>query len=321
MLPLRLLMRWKKDGKVKKHSINTDEIISFLEKEEIDFTFYGETEQITGFSSIYHYEADTITWLKNYGRFSQMEQRPPQVALLVAVKEVWEEGGFDNVIVCDNPKYVFYRILTEFFYEERETLSEGSAVHPTAQLGKNVQIGSHCVIEKDVVIGAGTRIYHNVTIREGTRIGADCVIKSGTVIGEEGYGLCDCENGFYHVPHFGNVVIGDRVEVGANCCIDRGTMSDTMIGDGCKIGNLCNVAHNVKLGRNVRLVVGVNIAGSAIIEEGVYVAPGGVINNQVKIGKNSLVGIGAVALGSIEENKVVVGVPAKTLREAGHDEL
>jgi UDP-3-O-[3-hydroxymyristoyl] glucosamine N-acyltransferase len=223
--------------------------------------------------------------------------------------------------VCSNPKYVFYRILTEFFYEEGENFSEGSVVHPTVRLGEAVQIGSGCVIERDVVIGKGTRIFHNVVIRKGTCIGDNCVIKSGTVIGEEGYGLCDCEDGFYHVPHFGNVVIGDRVEVGANCCIDRGTMSDTVIGDGCKIGNLCNVAHNVKLGRNVRLVVGVNIAGSTTIEEGVYVAPGGVINNQVTVGKDSLVGIGSVVLGSIEDNKVVVGVPAKVLREAGQEEL
>jgi UDP-3-O-[3-hydroxymyristoyl] glucosamine N-acyltransferase len=306
---------------VKKRSINTEEIISFLQKENIEFSFHGKAAEITGFSSIFQYEPGTITWLKNYGKFRRMEKSPSGVALLVAVREVWEEGNFDNVIVCGNPKYVFYRILTEFFYEEGENFSEGSIVHPTVRLGEAVQIGSGCVIERDVVIGKGTRIFHNVVIRKGTRIGDNCVIKSGTVIGEEGYGLCDCEDGFYHVPHFGNVVIGDRVEVGANCCIDRGTMSDTVIGDGCKIGNLCNVAHNVKLGRNVRLVVGVNIAGSTTIEEGVYVAPGGVINNQVTVGKDSLVGIGSVVLGSIEDNKVVVGVPAKVLREAGQEEL
>jgi UDP-3-O-[3-hydroxymyristoyl] glucosamine N-acyltransferase len=306
---------------VKKRSISTDEILTFLRQENIDFTFHGTVQEIDGFSSVYQYEQGTVTWLKNYGRFARMKERPESVSLLVAVQQVWEEGSFDNVIVCDNPKYVFYRILTEFFYEEGENLSEGSVIHPTVQVGKGTQIGSGCVIEQGVVIGSNTRIYHNVVIRKGTHIGDNCVIKSGTVIGEEGYGLCDCEDGFYHVPHFGNVVIGDRVEVGANCCIDRGTMSDTVIGDGCKIGNLCNVAHNVKLGRNVRLVVGVNIAGSTTIEEGVYVAPGGVINNQVTVGQNSLVGIGSVVLGNIEDNKVVVGVPAKVLREAGNEEL
>jgi UDP-3-O-[3-hydroxymyristoyl] glucosamine N-acyltransferase len=306
---------------VKKRSISTDQILAFLRQQNIDFTFHGKGQEIDGFSSIYQYEQGTITWLKNYGRFARMKERPEGVSLLVAVQKVWEEGSFDNVIVCDNPKYVFYRILTEFFYEEGENLSQGSVIHPTVRVGKGTQIGSGCVIEQGVVIGSNTRIYHNVVIRKGTHIGDNCVIKSGTVIGEEGYGLCDCEDGFYHVPHFGNVVIGDRVEVGANCCIDRGTMSDTVIGDGCKIGNLCNVAHNVKLGRNVRLVVGVNIAGSTTIEEGVYVAPGGVINNQVTVGQNSLVGIGSVVLGNIEDNKVVVGVPAKVLREAGNEEL
>lgn len=306
---------------MKKCSVSTDEIVSFLQKENIKFTYHGGTTRINGFSSIYQYEPGTITWLKNYEKFRKMEQSPTGVSLLIAVREVWEEGSFDNVIVCDNPKYIFYRILTEFFYEEGENLSEESVIHPTVQLGENVQIGSGCVIERDVVIGKGTRIFHNVVIRKGTHIGDNCIIRSCTVIGEDGYGLCDCEDGFYHVPHFGNVVIGDRVEVGANCCIDRGTLSDTVIGDGCKIGNLCNVAHNVKLGRNVRLVLGSIVSGSVNVEEGVYVAPGGLVNNQVTIGQNSLVGLGSVVLGNIEDNKVVVGVPAKVLREAGNEEL
>jgi len=117
------------------------------------------------------------------------------------------------------------------------------------------------------------------------------------------------------VPHYGGVVIGQNVEIGANTCIDRGTLDDTIIGNNVKIDNLCHIGHNCIIKDNSSIVALSMLGGSAIIEENSYIAPGVMIKNQLKIGENSLIGIGAVVIKDVEKNKVVAGVPAKVIRE------
>ena len=104
-------------------------------------------------------------------------------------------------------------------------------------------------------------------------------------------------------------------DIGANTCIDRGTIDDTIIGFNSKIDNLVHIARNVQIGKNVCVVAGVAICGSAKLKDGSYVAPGGIVKNQIEIGQNALVGLGAVATKSVEEEFVVAGGPAKPIRK------
>ncbi len=305
----------------KNNSVPTGQILTFLEEQGITAVFHGAESMIQGVSSFYRYEPHTVTWLKNYGRYQGTGMHPEHIALLVAPEKVWETGDFGNVLACENPKAVFYRIVEKFFCEEEELISQGSVIHPGAQLGEGVAIGSNCVIEKDVVIGAGTRIYHNVVIRHGTRIGKNCVIKSGTVIGGDGFGHYEDGGRYYRVPHLGNVTIGDCVELGANNCVDRGTMDDTVIGDGTKTDNLCHIAHNDIIGKNVQITAGVTLSGSVTIGDGSYLAPGTVVKNQLTIGKKGLMGIGAVVINDTEESGVYIGVPAKKMRMREEEDL
>lgn len=272
---------------------------------------------IIGFSSIANYKSSTITWLKNYHKYCEMQMSLPQIDLLVCDDATANEIKEKNCIICDNPKQVFYNILNHFFPQKKET-GRGlyNVISDKARIPDSVVIGNNCVIEEGVVIGENTIIQNNVVLKRRVIIGSDCVIGSNTVIGEEGFGFSKVPNGRYdRVPHYGSVRIGDSVEIGSNVSIDRGTMDDTVIGDGCKIDNLCHIAHNVCMERDVMVIAGSLIAGSVHLSDGAYIAPGTIIKNQVKIGKNTLLGIGTLVLNDVEDERVVYGVPGKQVRD------
>ena len=110
-------------------------------------------------------------------------------------------------------------------------------------------------------------------------------------------------------------MLGNNVDIGANTCIDRGTIEDTIIGDYSKIDNLCHIAHNVVIESNVFVIAQSMIGGSVLLKNDSYVAPGSIIMNQITIGNSSLVGMGAVVTKDVEDEKVVAGIPAKVIRE------
>src|SRR5207302_185850 len=127
-------------------------------------------------------------------------------------------------------------------------IGTGSVVSPDAVIGKNVSIGCNCVVGAEVSIGSNTVILNNVVIAGGTRIGEGCFIKSGAVIGETGFGFCLDETGVpVQMPHFGGVVIGNGVSIGANSTIERGIFDNTVLSDHVKVDDLVQVGHNVNL--------------------------------------------------------------------------
>lgn len=168
----------------------------------------------------------------------------------------------------------------------------------------------------NVKIGANTVIENNVSISNNVIIGAECMIHSGAVIGADGFGFAFDADGLpVKVEHFGGVIIGNRVEIGANTCIDRGTIDNTIIHSDVKIDNLVHIAHNVVLLKGAVVVAGAVICGSAQLGENSYVAPGGIVRNQLLVGDHAFVGLGAVVTKPVSEYSVVAGVPAKEIRK------
>lgn len=295
--------------------VTLKQITEFLQDIQVDFEIYGNKEScILGFSSFDRYKEGTITWIKDIQNYHKRNTDQINPALIVIDREVNKVSNYTNKLVCDNPKYIFFLILSEFFEEKPKSgIEEGSYISEKAILNKGISIGAGCIIEDNVIVGNGTKVYHNVVIRKGTIIGENCIIKSGTVIGEEGYGYSVDNGKMVHVPHLGNVIIEDEVEIGSNCSIDRGTMENTIIGKGSKIDNLCHIAHNVQIDKNVMIVAGAIICGSVHIESGAYIAPGAIIKNQIEIGERCVIGMGSVVLNNTDSGKVVAGVPAKNL--------
>jgi len=181
--------------------------------------------------------------------------------------------------------------------ERGAVLEEGVKVYPGAFIGRNV------------VLGANTIVYGGAHIENAT-IGSDCVINSNAVIGKDGFGYTRQNGKNVFIPHTGRVVLGNRVSVGSNTCIDRGAMTDTIVGDGTKIDNLCQIAHGVVIGRECFLAGGVGIAGGAVIGNNVLLAGQVGIPNGIHIGDNVEVGAKSGVFRNIPTGEKWMGMPA-----------
>ena len=288
--------------------MRVEDILDVLQRENIEYIFYGDDElEIEGFSSLSNYKENTITWIKKKENYNGIK-----ISCCIVGDKI--DGPISCQIVVENSKKVFFSIIEDLFDidEPKEFISTNSVIGENVKLGSNVRIGNNCSINGDVQIGNDTVIGDGVAIKGKVRIGERCTIQSNAVIGEAGFGYSE-ENGIKKmVKHFGGVNIGNDVHIGANTCIARGTIDDTCIGDGSKIDNLCHIAHNVHVGKNVTLIAGSLIYGSVHIGDNSYIAFG-IIKNQLEIGRNVTVGMGSVVINNIEKNATIVGVPGKNL--------
>jgi UDP-3-O-[3-hydroxymyristoyl] glucosamine N-acyltransferase len=239
------------------------------------------------------------------------------------------------LIRVNNPKLSFLIAYNTFHqHESRETFVHPSAVvADSVKIGKNVRINSNVSIEDNVIIGDDTviesntvikqncvlgsfcHIYPNVTLYENTVLKDVVILHAGVVVGSDGFGYVKDKGNIYKFPQLGKVVIEDNVEVGANTTIDRGSLSDTVIGANTKIDNLCQIAHNVKLGKNVLMAAQGCIAGSTVIGDNVYMSGQVGIVDNVTVGNNVKIGGGSAVIGDIKDDEVVWGVPARPIAQ------
>jgi len=258
------------------------------------------------------------------------EAKNSQASAVIVSREV--KNFSKPILRAKNPRLAFAQIL-EIFTPQQQIFS---GIHPTALIGKNVKIGkrvtlgpyvvlgdavkieegaylsSGVYIGNRVIIGKNSFLYPRVTVLDDTVIGEDVVIHSGTVIGSDGFGFVKKEDGsYYKIPQTGRVVLGDKVEIGANVAIDRATIGETSIGSGCKIDNLVHIAHNVTLGKNVVIVALAGISGSSTLKDGVIMAGQSGVTEHVTIGDNSIVAAKSVVTKDIAPGSFVSGFPAR----------
>ena len=183
------------------------------------------------------------------------------------------------------------------------------------KIAKSVYIASNCSIG-DCTIEEGTCIYPNVTIYDGVSIGKNVIIQAGAVIGTDGLGCERKENGeLIKFAHLGKVIIEDNVEIGANCQIARGALSDTIIGKGTKINGLSFIAHNCVIGNNVLITGSSMLAGSVNVEDNVTIYSKVIVREQRKIGKGSIIGMGSVVTKNVPAGEIWIGNPAKKMKK------
>lgn len=298
---------------------SSKDICSYLGKNKYEYTFIGKEVDIESFCSLGKTKKNAITWIKG-GNPTELNRIENAETLLFIVdkQDAHIYGEEHHLILCNNPKEIYFSILREFFVIREEAVIQKDSFIETKRIGKNVSIGHRCYISKDVIIGNNVVIKNNVSIECPTVIGDNTIISSGVVIGTTGFGYYKKSDGMYEgVPHFGGVKIGDNVEIGANTCIDRGTLDDTIIGDNVKIDNLCHIGHNVVIEKNALVIALSLLGGSSKIEENAYIAPGAILKNQIVVGKNTIVGMGAVVTKDVENGQTVAGVPAKPIVFSG----
>ncbi len=209
--------------------------------------------------------------------------------------------------------------------------SNSLAIDPTAKMESGVYIGPNAVIGAGVQIGSGTSIGAGSVIWPGVTIGRNCTIgsnvtikcacignnvniRAGVVVGESGFGLSIGKSGAVDTPHFGRVVIQENVSIGSNTCIDRGLFDDTVIGENCKIDNLCHIAHNVQIGAHSVLAAFCGIAGSTTIGTGCQFGGACSIADHVHIGNGVKLAGNSGLMSDIPDGETWGGFPAKPLK-------
>jgi len=250
----------------------------------------------------------------------------------IIVNHKFSDASLDKTLIrVDNPVYAYIQIL-ELFHESKKDkigIHETAIISSKATIGNNVYIGPYtviddnviigdscyigvsCHINKNTIIGKHTKINSNVSIYNDISIGNDVIIESGSVIGSHGFGLT-FHNGENHIiPHLGKVIIEDKVWVGSNCSIDRGTINNTIIGTGTKMDNLIQIAHNVKIGKHCVIAGQSAIAGSTVIGDYVTIAGQVGIIGHLSIGDKCTIASKSQVTKSLKNNSFVSGIPAR----------
>jgi UDP-3-O-[3-hydroxymyristoyl] glucosamine N-acyltransferase len=206
-------------------------------------------------------------------------------------------------------------------------IAAGAVIEAGAVIGANACIGPNCVIGAGASIGADSTLHANVSVQHGCVIGARCLLHPGCVIGSDGFGLAfekDAAGGHWtKVPQIGRVVIGDDVEIGANTCIDRGALDDTVIEDGVKLDNQIHIAHNCRIGRHTAMAACVGMAGSTSIGAYCQISGAAMISGHLQIGDQVIISGGTVVAKDLRNPGVYTSVMplmpyADWLKNAAH---
>jgi len=291
----------------------------------------GDDIDVTSLSGIGTARAGDLTFALDENNLSLAEKSQSSCVLTTVAMRI----STKPLIRVHNPKLAFlisYRLLhplaptTPFIHPSAvvaSTVKFGNNVRIGAQtsiegqvtIGDNVIIESGCVIKENCSIGASCHLYPRVVLYQNTLLKENVILHAGVVVGCDGFGYVKDRGTIHKFPQLGRVIIEENVEIGANSTIDRGSLNDTMIGANTKIDNLCHIAHNVKIGRNVIMAAQCGIAGSTTIGDDVTMSGQIAITDNVTIGKNVAIGGKSAVIGSVKENAVVWGNPARPLAQ------
>ncbi|NVJ53395.1 MAG: UDP-3-O-(3-hydroxymyristoyl)glucosamine N-acyltransferase [Campylobacteraceae bacterium] len=252
--------------------------------EKIDISLDAKTE-VSGLNTLLDASENEISFLENKKYVKDLSKTK---AGAVLVKEEFKENVPENTIaiICEEPYLTLARLSKFFAPKVVETqgndcvIGDNTNIMSNVYLGKDSKIGKNCTIMSgsfigdNVTIKDNTIIYPNVSVYRDCTIGNDCIIHAGTVIGSDGFGFAHTKTGKYiKIYQNGNVTIGNDVEIGSNCCIDRAAFNSTIIGNGVRIDNLVHIAHNCVLKDGCILTGQVGLSGSTTLNE--FVIMGG----------------------------------------------
>lgn len=301
---------------MKKVRIPVHEIIGFLGSDILTVLGSVGDAFIDNVADAANTKETTLDWI-NPAKANKQEIAESSKAKVILVDRSIEysmelQSQNKVLLVVENPKLQLAKIGNHFFVDKlTSSIHPTSIIDPQAKIGNDVYVGPYTVIGNSK-IGDGCIVDANVRIYDDVILGTSCIVKSGAVLGGDGFGYEKDENGdLFRFPQVGGLKIGNNVEIGSNSTIDRGALSDTVIGDFSKINNLCHIAHNNKIGKNVVITGCVNISGSNTIEDNVWIAPNSSILGWVHIGKDVTIGMGSVVTKDIPAGETWLGNPAR----------
>ena len=257
---------------------------------------------ITGLASLETAGPNQLSFLSN-PRYRQQLLSSRAACVIVAPDMADSARERGACIVTDQP-YLYFARLTQWWKTQTRPRAElgihpSAVIDPAAEIHPSARVGALCVVERGARIGAHTALKARVTVGEDCVIGERCIVHSGVVIGADGFGFAPNGDAWEKIEQLGAVHIGNDVEIGANTCIDRGALQDTVIEDGVKLDNLIQIGHNVRVGRNTAMAGCVGVAGSATIGANCTVGGGAIILGHLTVGPNVNISAATVVSKSI----------------------
>lgn len=299
--------------------------------ELVDGKIKGNADlQVGGFCSLDNPSPNCISYLEKAKDAAKLSDI--MLGALVTTEQLAQY--FPDVLIVSNPKLAFVEIMERFlaltpteqppgFVHERAVIDPQAQIAPTAVveanavvnagaiIGEHSLVGAGAVIGRNVRIGEHTMIHAAVTIYDGCEIGNRVVIHSGTVIGADGFGFVPTKHGHRKFPQVGSVLIEDEVEIGANCCVDRAALDQTVIHHGTKLDNLVQVAHGVRLGANTVIAAQTGISGSTRIGNWCIIGGQAGFQGHISVGDQSIIAAQSGVFGDLPFKSKVSGYPAK----------
>ena len=266
---------------------------------------------VRGLAPLESAQAADIAFLSNPKYQSQLLTTQAGCVIVSPAMQAQAPAGL-NLIVTANP-YLYYARLTQLWRRKlRPSVAAGvhpsAVVDPAAEVDPTASIGPLCVVERGARIGAHTVLKSRVTVGEDCQIGARCILHAGVVIGADGFGFAPDGPRWEKIEQLGAVRIGDDVEIGANTCIDRGALNDTVIEDGVKLDNLIQIGHNVRVGRNTAMAGCVGVAGSATIGAQCTIGGGAIVLGHLTLADGVHISAATVVTKSISKAGQYTGV-------------
>ena len=306
-------------------SFTLSELIQGLQVELPDQKF--DEEIISSCANLADSKPSQISFLENK-RHKDQALTASATACFVPEKLAQIVGNRHIIpIVSKSPKAHFARCIKKMVSPillgeggENPIIAKTAEIHPTSIIGKGAIIEDGVIVSPYVIIGPGVHIKARSYIGAHTHIecaviGEDCYIKANAVIGGAGFGIASDEIGLIDIPHIGRVIIGDRVSIGSQTCVDRGQLGDTILEDDVKIDNLVQIAHNVVVGARTVMAGHVGVSGSCIIGSGVQLGGNVGLADHINVGDGASVAARAGVMHDIPAGEVWSGIPAMPIRE------
>lgn len=298
-----------------KKTISVEAIINKFDDSIIEVKGNYSGVSVDNVADPQHTTASTLDWV-NSTKTNKQIIAESTIAKVVIVDEAVEYSEICKnqnkvFLVVSKPRMFMAKVIGEFFIEKvegfihpRATIDADAIISPTAH------ISAGCVVGK-AIIGDGTLLKPNVVVSDNVRIGKNCLIQAGAVIGTDGLGCSrEADGTLVKFPHLGGIIIGDNVEIGANCQVAKGVLSDTIIGNGCKINGLSFIAHNCVLEENVWITGDTMLCGTTHVKKNSTIFSNVIIRDQTTIGEKATVGMGSVVTKNIPDGEVWFGAPA-----------
>jgi UDP-3-O-[3-hydroxymyristoyl] glucosamine N-acyltransferase len=293
---------------------------------KVGLTFSGHDIDVSGVNTLAKAGPEDIAPLMNRKYLPQLANT--QAGAVLCEAKHAPEGA--SCLISQNPKLDWARVVALFakpqgclsgispqaFVHPEAAIGEGVTLYPFVFVGARAQIGAGATlfpgvyIGEDCSVGVNAMLYPNVVLMAGTILGPNAIIHAGAVLGSDGYGYAQGPAGHVKVPQVGNVVIGANVEIGANAAIDRAALESTTVGDGTKIDNLVQIAHNVEMGKHCLIISQVGIAGSTKLGNGVVLAGQAGLRDNISLGDGVQVAAQAGVGQDLPPGTIVGGSPS-----------